>query len=82
MRSNAALITVNDNWNGVAGIEGFLGQDITTGTGADPQTLVTSSVLAADLDVIANQATPKTNTWGRVAEFAIANPTIALLGCR
>lgn len=78
--SNAGLITVNDNWTGVAGIEGFLGQDITTGTGADPQTLVTSSALATDLDVIANQATPNTNTSGGVAEFAISNPTIALQG--
>src|SRR5262249_60656739 len=38
--TNAGLITANDNWSGVPGIEGYLGQDITTSTGVDPQTLL------------------------------------------
>ena len=77
--TNPGLITTNDNWDGVLGIQGFLGQDITTATGADPQTLLGTSAVANDLDVIANQ----TNTGitnGGVAEFAITNPTIALQG--
>lgn len=79
--SNTALITTNDNWSGVPGIEGFLGQDITTSTGVDPQTLLTTSAVANDLDVIANQVNPNTVTNGGVAEFdVIANPTIALNG--
>jgi predicted extracellular nuclease len=79
--TNTSLITANDDWSTVPGIEGFLGQDITTATGADPQTLVTTSTVANDLDVIANQSNPNTNTAGGVAEFdGIANPTIALQG--
>lgn len=55
----AAQITANDVWTGVPGIQGFLGQDITTATGVDPQTLLTTSTAAtSDLDVIANQSSP------------------------
>ena len=77
--TNTGLITVNDDWSGVPGIVGFLGQDITTGTGVDPQTLLGVSALANDVDVIANQ----TNTGitnGGVAEFQIADPAVALQG--
>jgi hypothetical protein len=51
-------------------IQGFLGQDLTT-TGTDPRTLLRTSAIVNDLDVIANQ----TNTGisnGGVAEFEIA----------
>ena len=78
--SNTGLITVNDNWSGVPGVEGFLGQDITTATGVDPRTLLTTSSSATDLDVIANQTNPDTLATGGVAEFEITNPTIALNG--
>jgi uncharacterized protein len=77
--TDTSLIAVNDDWTGVPGVQGFLGQDITTATGVDPQTLLGTSAAAIDLDVIANQ----TNTGitnGGVAEFALANPTIALNG--
>ena len=78
--STTGLITTNDNWSGVPGIQGFLGQDITIATGTDPQTLLTTSSVANDLDVIANQ-TNTTITNGGVAEFdGMANPTIALQG--
>jgi predicted extracellular nuclease/2',3'-cyclic-nucleotide 2'-phosphodiesterase (5'-nucleotidase family) len=80
--STASLITTNDNWSGVTGVQGYLGQDITTSSaGADPQTLLTESAIANDTDVIANQAAPNTNTAGGVAEFdGIADPSIALQG--
>lgn len=79
--TDPGLMTVNDNWAGVPGIQGFLGQDITTATGVDPQTLLTTSASATDLDVIANQTNPNTLATGGVAEFdALANPTIALNG--
>jgi len=79
--TNTGLITANDNWSGVPGIEGFLGQDLTTATGTDPQTILGISTVANDLDVIANQSNPNTLTAGGVAEFdGIANPTIALQG--
>ena len=78
--TDPSLITTNDVWTGVPGIQGFLGQNITTATGVDPQTLLTTSTLADDLDVIANQTNPNTLATGGVAEFAIATPTIALNG--
>lgn len=79
--SNTGLVTANDNWSGVPGIEGYLGQDITTTTGADPQALLAPSALANDLDAIANQANPNTLSSGGVAEFdGIADPVVALQG--
>jgi predicted extracellular nuclease len=77
--TNIGLITTNDDWSGVPGIVGFLGQDITTSAGIDPQTLLGVSALANDVDVIANQTNPNI-TNGGVAEFEIVNPTIALQG--
>src|SRR6185295_18435159 len=78
--SNTGLITMTDNWSGVPGVEGFLGQDLTSANGVDPQTVLGVSGVANDLDVIANQnSTAITN--GGVGEFdGIANPTIALQG--
>jgi len=79
--TTTTLITTNDSWTGVSSIQGFLGQDITTATGTDPQTLLTTSSVANDVDVIANQTNPNTNSSGGVAEFdGITNPTIALQG--
>lgn len=77
--TNTGLITANDNWSGVPGIEGFLGQDLTTATGTDPQTVLGTSSVANDLTVLANQ-TNTSITNGDVAEFEITNPTIALQG--
>lgn len=77
--ANTGLITTNDNWSGVPGILGFLGQDITTATGTDPQTLLGVSASATDVDVIANQTNPNI-TNGGVAEFEITDATIALQG--
>ncbi len=75
------LITTNDDWSPVPGIEGYLGQDITTAVGADPQKLLTTSAATNDLDVIANQSNPDTLTSGGVAEFdGISNPVVALQG--
>lgn len=78
--SNVGLITVNDNWGSVPSIQGFLGQDITTTTGVDPQTLVGVSAVANDIDAIANQANPNTLASGGVAEFEITDPVVALQG--
>jgi predicted extracellular nuclease len=78
--SDTGLVTTNDNWSGVTGVAGYLGQNITTGTGVDPQTLVTDSTVANDVDVIANQTNPNTLTAGGVAEFHITNPVVALQG--
>jgi hypothetical protein len=77
--ANTGLITTNDVWTGVAGIEGFRGDGITGSTGIDPQTL-----LAADdpgvIDVNANQTNPLTFTTGGATEFELTNPVVALAG--
>lgn len=77
--SNPALITATDNWGGVPGITGYRGDDLTTATGTDPQTIVADGT-STPINVIANQANPNI-TNGGVAEFdGIANPTVALQG--
>ncbi len=79
--TNAGLITANDDWAGVPGIVGFLG-DFDPGpavTGVDPRTLLTPFG-TNNIDVIANQASVAL-TNGGVAEFdGIANPVVALQG--
>jgi predicted extracellular nuclease/2',3'-cyclic-nucleotide 2'-phosphodiesterase (5'-nucleotidase family) len=78
--SNTDLITATDNWVTVPSIEGFLGDiNAASPTDVDPRTL-TGEALGA-IDIIANQATPNSNTTGGVAEFdGIADPTVALQG--
>lgn len=76
--SNAGLITADDNWDNVPSIVGYLG-DTNSGspTNVDARTL-TGAALGV-VDVIANQTSTSINNGG-VAEFAIANPTVALQG--
>lgn len=74
--SNPDLITTNDDWSGVTGVQGYLGQDLTTSTGTDPQTLTGESALAGDTDVVANAAATATN--GGVVE--VQGQTIAIQG--
>lgn len=79
--SNAGLITANDNWSGVPGIVGYLGDYDTAGspTNVDPRTLLLD--YAVSVDVIANQSAPNTLTSGGVAEFdGIADPVVAMQG--
>ena len=77
--SNTGLITANGNWSGVPGIIGYRGDDLTTATGTDPQTILVDGS-ATPVDVNANQTNPNTFSTGGVAEFHLANPTIALNG--
>src|SRR5882724_1574044 len=78
--TNTGLITANDDWSGVPGIVGFLGDsDPGSATGVDPQTVL-ADVTSVAIDVIANQANPNTLTNGGVAEFQIADPVVALQG--
>jgi hypothetical protein len=77
--TNIGLITTDDNWTGVPGIIGYLGDNpLTSFTGRPACSIVGDSTTS--VDVIANQTTPNTLTNGGVAEFQIANPTIALQG--
>ena len=70
--STTSATTPNDDWSGVQGIVGYLG-DIaaTTTTGVDPRTLVADYSAVSAVDVIANQTNPDTLTNGGVAEFEI-----------
>lgn len=72
-------ITVDDNWTNVLSIQGFRGDNLTTGIGVDPQTILVDGQ-ATPLDVNANQTNPNTFNTGGVTEFEIANPTVALKG--
>jgi hypothetical protein len=76
--SNAGLITADDNWSGVSGVQGYRGDDITATTGADPQTLLGEGTVTTD--VIANQTTPNSLATGGVAEFESTFQAIALQG--
>ena len=76
--TNIGLITVNDDWSGVPGIVGFLGDDAaTTAPDIDPRTITQD---LTTVDVNANQTNPDTFTSGGVTEFEITNPTIAFQG--
>ncbi|MBP9663606.1 MAG: VCBS repeat-containing protein [Pyrinomonadaceae bacterium] len=77
--TNIGLITANDDWASVPGIQGFLG-DYTAASppNVDPRTVLQDMTT---IDVIANQTNPDTLTSGGVAEFdTIANPVVALNG--
>lgn len=79
--SNTNLITTNDDWSGVPGIVGYLGDIAATSTtNVDPRTLLSDYSSVSAIDVIANQTNPDTLTNGGVAEFEIANPVVALQG--
>ncbi|MBN8705452.1 MAG: T9SS type A sorting domain-containing protein [Bacteroidetes bacterium] len=76
--TNLGLITVNDDWSAVPGINGYRGDNLTITTGVDPSTITADSMRVVDVN--ANQLTPNTFTSGGLTEFEITNPTIALAG--
>ena len=80
--TNTGLITTNDDWSGVPGIIGYLGNhdlSATPVTNVDPQTLTTNQSISDT--VMANQPNPNTQTSGGVAEFdALSNPVVAMQG--
>lgn len=77
--SNTSLISIGDDWSGVASIVGYRGDNLTSATAVDPRTL-TANDTGRVIDVNANQASPDTYTTGGVAEFELADPVIALNG--
>lgn len=79
--TTTTLITTNDDWAGVPGIVGFLGDyDAASPTNVDPRTLLTPFV-TNNIDVIAQATNPDSLTSGGVAEFdTLANPVVALNG--
>lgn len=77
--SNTNLITTDDNWSNVPGIIGYRGDDLITAAGVDPRTVLADGS-TTPVDVIANQTNPNGLATGGVAEFEIADPTIAMQG--
>ena len=77
--TDISLIAADDTWTGVPGVVGYLG-DYSAAAAAvdvDPRTVLTAD---GTVDVIANQTSPNTLTAGGVAEFATADPVVALQG--
>ncbi len=72
-----AVLTADDDWSQVPGIEGFRGDDLTTSTGTDPQTITADSPI---VDLLANQSNPNTFATGGVAEFELADRVVGLNG--
>ena len=79
--ADPALISAADNWDGVPGVIGYLG-DIdpaaTAVTNIDPQTLLLD-YSTFTVDVIPNLAVT-TSTAGGVGEFEITNPVVGMQG--
>lgn len=76
--SDGGLIIADDTWAGVPGVVGYRGDGLAA-TGADPQTVLGPGDPPV-VDVNADEANPNTLTAGGVAEFAIADPVVALQG--
>ncbi|HKQ76023.1 MAG TPA: ExeM/NucH family extracellular endonuclease, partial [Blastocatellia bacterium] len=77
--SNIGLITADNEWSGVPGVIGYRGDDLTTATGTNPQTIVADGS-GTPANVEANETNPNMFATGGVAEFHITDPTIALNG--
>jgi predicted extracellular nuclease len=77
--TDTTQITTDDDWSNVPGVIGYRGDDLTTTTGTDPQTILADGS-GTPVDVIANQTAPNTLATGGVAEFQIADPAVALNG--
>lgn len=77
--SNINLITSNGDWNNVPGIIGYRGDDLTTATGTDPQTILADGS-GTPVDITANQTNPNTYTSGGLVEFELTDPVVAFQG--
>ena len=72
--ATANQITSNDNWSGVASVEGYFGQNLTATHGVDPQTVL-GTEFASNLlpntptNVAANKGNPSAFNAGGIAEF-------------
>ncbi|ARU40632.1 hypothetical protein CCB80_05545 [Armatimonadetes bacterium Uphvl-Ar1] len=77
--SNNSLITLDDNWSGVASIMGYRGDGLATAAATDARTILADGS-STPLDVNANQTNPNSFTSGGVTEFQLTDSTIALAG--
>lgn len=69
------LITTNDDWTGVASVEGYRGTNLTATHGIDPQTVLVTEFASnslpgdGDTNVNANKGNPSAFNAGGVTEF-------------
>jgi hypothetical protein len=75
--TNLTQIANDDDWTGVISIQGYRGTGLTSTVGGSP-TAVLGDSAPTDQDVTANQTNPFNTTFDGVAEFELANPTVAL----
>ncbi len=75
--SNVDLISANDNWSAVVGVQGYRGDGMAAATGVDPRTVLVPGGLVTN--VIANGA-PSSTAGGVLEAAAGGDNTIALQG--
>jgi len=77
--SDTTLLDNPDDWTQVIGIEAFTGAGLSPTAGADARTILADNP-AGTMRVVPNQTDPVNSTADGIAEFQIANPTVALRG--
>ncbi len=75
--TDAGLISADDSWSGVTGVQGYRGDNLTASTGVDPQTILADG--SGVTDVIANATSLNGVATGGVAEGETVQ-TIAMQG--
>ena len=75
--TDTSRLNVDDDWANVVAIEAYTGAGLSVPPGNDPR-LVLGDNLPGTLDVKVNETNPATSTAEGVAEFHLADPTIAL----
>lgn len=79
--TNTSLISLDNNWLGVPGMTGMRGDDLTSVTAVNPQTVLDYAGASGPVyAIMADQNSPNTLTQGGIAEFHLANPVVALQG--
>ena len=73
------LLNNVDDWTQVVAIEAFSGAGLAPVPGTDARTILADNPIGS-LRIAPNQADPITSTADGVAEFELANPTVALRG--
>jgi len=78
--SDPALITTANDWSGVPGVMGYLGDKLGSKTeGVNPQNILVDGTNTT-VTLIPNQTDPNTLDGAGVAEFEISDPSIGLSG--
>lgn len=77
--TNTTLLDNIDDWTQIVAIEAFSGAGLAPVPGTDARTILADNPIGS-LRITPNQTDPITSTADGVAEFELANPTVALRG--